>query len=403
MTGNGQDDASSHCNHFVMRKKRYCRMTVKPGDKFCGEHQPPSEAAADKTDGKVRIVCPLDPKHTCYAHNLKKHLKICNARPGEALPYIEKGVNSGGKDDADLDSYKLLSTFSTNEIMGVIQKINKIFEELLDGKVTRKLATHGVVEAEMAKPEYGDKTKKHLKQASAILGLLVEYDLIKPNICYVEFGAGRGHLSYWLAQAAEEASFLLVERSSPKHKRDNKLDKTDDKVQRIRADIADLILDKVEAISRSDFIVGVTKHLCGDATDLALRCLSNVSQQQTKVLGCIMTFCCHHRCRWASYTGKDFFEGVDLTKNDFDMMCGMTSWATCGTGFSREKNSESLQTKTEILNERDKEIGLNRDQKEEVGRRCKSILNWGRLQYLEKMGFQCFLHYYVDADVSLEN
>ncbi|EFA11905.1 tRNA:m(4)X modification enzyme TRM13 homolog-like Protein [Tribolium castaneum] len=377
-----------HCNHFVIRKKRFCRMTVKPGDTFCGEHQP----AGATTDDKIRIVCPLDPKHTCYAHNLRKHLKICNARPGAPVPYLQPGVNSGGAPE----DHKLLSEFAPSDIVAVIGKINTIFEDCLRGKITSKLGGHKVVEAEMAKPEYGDKSKKHLKQASAILGLLDESGLIKPETCFVEFGAGRGLLSYWLAQACPQATFLLIERSSPKHKRDNKLEKSD-KVRRIRADIADLVLDKLDAVSGNP-IVGVTKHLCGDATDLALRCLANVSS--VKVGGLTMTFCCHHRCRWPSYVGKDFFNRFGLTKNDFEMMCGMSSWATCGTGFSREKNQTGGTVEG---NDRDKEIGVTRSQKEELGRRSKAILNWGRLQFLEGLGFECRLHYYVEADVSLEN
>ncbi|XP_044261825.1 tRNA:m(4)X modification enzyme TRM13 homolog isoform X1 [Tribolium madens] len=378
-----------HCNHFVVRKKRFCRMSVKPGDRFCGEHQP----AGATNDDKIRIVCPLDPKHTCYAHNLRKHLKICNARPGAAVAYIQQGVNLG---DAPED-HKSLSEFSTSEIVTVIGRINKIFEEFLSDQVTGNFRGHSVVEAELAKPEYGDKSKKHLKQASAILGLLQECDLIKPETCFIEFGAGRGLLSYWLAQACPQGTFLLIERSSPKHKRDNKLEKSE-KVKRIRADIADLVLDKLDAVSGSASIVGVTKHLCGDATDLALRCLLNVSS--VKVGGLTMTFCCHHRCRWGAYVGKDFFNRVGLTKPDFEMMCGMSSWATCGTGLSREKNQIGGTVEG---NERDKEIGVTRSQKEELGRRAKALLNWGRLQFLEGLGFECRLHYYVEADVSLEN
>ncbi|XP_044261826.1 tRNA:m(4)X modification enzyme TRM13 homolog isoform X2 [Tribolium madens] len=306
-----------HCNHFVVRKKRFCRMSVKPGDRFCGEHQP----AGATNDDKIRIVCPLDPKHTCYAHNLRKHLKICNARPGAAVAYIQQGVNLG---DAPED-HKSLSEFSTSEIVTVIGRINKIFEEFLSDQVTGNFRGHSVVEAELAKPEYGDKSKKHLKQASAIL-------------------------------------------------------------------------DKLDAVSGSASIVGVTKHLCGDATDLALRCLLNVSS--VKVGGLTMTFCCHHRCRWGAYVGKDFFNRVGLTKPDFEMMCGMSSWATCGTGLSREKNQIGGTVEG---NERDKEIGVTRSQKEELGRRAKALLNWGRLQFLEGLGFECRLHYYVEADVSLEN
>lgn len=208
---------------------------------------------------------------------MRKHLKICNARPGLALPYIQKGVNSG----ATFDSHKLLFEFSTGEITAVIAKINKIYEgnfclksdqvkvffvEIVLPDLPKNLARHKIVEDEMLKPEYGDKSKKHLIQASAILGLLDQNGLIQPNNCFIEFGAGRGQLSYWLAQASPDSTFLLIERSSPKHKRDNKLDKTTDKVIRIRADIADLLLGEVPQLSKTRAIVGVTKHLCGDAT-----------------------------------------------------------------------------------------------------------------------------------------
>jgi tRNA:m4X modification enzyme len=151
MTGNEEQRLAPHCRHFVMRKKRYCRMTVKSGEEYCGEHQLPHASSGNKESGavsdqKIRIVCPLDPKQlvsnkpstncldlqlfsTCYAHNLKKHLKICNARPGIVLPYIEKGVNSGESADvSDLDSHKLLSTFPAIDMTEVISKINKIYE-----------------------------------------------------------------------------------------------------------------------------------------------------------------------------------------------------------------------------------------------------------------------------------
>lgn len=53
-----------NCKHFVIRKKRYCRMTVKQGEEYCGEHQPnnPESNAATKDDSRRRVVCPLDSK-----------------------------------------------------------------------------------------------------------------------------------------------------------------------------------------------------------------------------------------------------------------------------------------------------------------------------------------------------
>lgn len=96
-----------------------------------------------------------------------------------------------------------------------------------------------------------------------------EANLLQPNTCFVEFGAGKGKLSYWIAKACStipNSAVLLVEKASLRHKLDNKLDKNENNVHRIRVDIADLVLDKVDVIERSEKIVGTTKHLCGDAT-----------------------------------------------------------------------------------------------------------------------------------------
>lgn len=76
-------------------------------------------------------------------------------------------------------------------------------------------------------------------------------------------------MSYWIYKASESVgntSVLLIERASQRHKYDNKLDKTNGQIHRIRADIADVLLEKVNLISDSKCLVGVTKHLCGAAT-----------------------------------------------------------------------------------------------------------------------------------------
>lgn len=394
------------CKHFVLRKKRYCKMTVKIGHEYCGEHQKPLESvSADNDQQGLRIVCPLDRKHTCYAHNLKKHLKICNARPKAVESYISKGINYSDEPNTLVDdSGKLLSEFDTKCIKQTIERVRKVFENIPEDKITKKFLEFDIIEKEMLKPDYGNKTKKHLKQASSILGILKEYDLMKPSSLFIEFGAGRGALSYWLALATnfdEKSKIVIVEKASPKHKKDNKIAMTSDKIKRIRADISDLVLDNLEIVNETNYIVGVTKHLCGAATDLALRCLVNTKAFNEKVKGGVFTFCCHHRCRWIPYTGKNFFEENNLNVTDFTIMCAMASWATCGTGLSRnEKHISGDELKQ---NNRDVEIGLTRSEKEEIGRISKIILNWGRLCYMEKHSYSCKLHYYVDQTVSLEN
>lgn len=382
-------------------------MTVKRGFQYCGEHlpnDPQSECAEDSKT--LRIICPLDNKHTCFAHKLQKHLKICNAQPNTNLPYISKGVNCGQVDPDStltLQNTRQLSSVQPGAIKDLVQKITKIYDEAINGKILTNVQKHEILEVELKKPEFGDRTKKHLIQASSIVGILRQKDLIKDETCYIEFGAGKGQLSYWIAQAVADtksSSVLLVERASHRHKFDNKLDKSEGRVHRVKADIGDLMLNKVEAAEKCAGVVGLTKHLCGDATDLTLRCLQTYESNGGKVFGVIMAFCCHHRCQWTAYTGKDFFAKHGLTRDEFDIMCGMVSWAVCGSGLSRESNKDSKEIP---VNERDKEIGLSREEKEEVGRRCKNILDYGRMHFMESLGFGCEMFYYVDASVSPEN
>lgn len=64
-------DLLHHCKYYVIRKKRFCKMTVKVGEEYCGEHQKLSpnldttELDRDKTS-KIRIICPLDRKQLSF-------------------------------------------------------------------------------------------------------------------------------------------------------------------------------------------------------------------------------------------------------------------------------------------------------------------------------------------------
>lgn len=63
-----------------------------------------------------------------------------------------------------------------------------------------------------------------------------------------------------------ECSVLLIDKASHRHKQDNKLNKDCLLVERIRADISDLMISEVPLVQKANGIVGVSKHLCGAAT-----------------------------------------------------------------------------------------------------------------------------------------
>lgn len=82
-----------------------------------------------------------------------------------------------------------------------------------------------------------------------------------------------GQLSYALGQAVnlETDALLMIDKSSPRHKHDNRY-KVDGEshasIHRIRADIADVDLGRVPLVRNNRRLVGTGKHLCGAATGI---------------------------------------------------------------------------------------------------------------------------------------
>lgn len=63
---------------------------------------------------------------------------------------------------------------------------------LTNTEINEKVMNHEILKEELNNPDYGDNRKKHLLQASSILGILQSYNLLRDNTCFVEFGAGKG-------------------------------------------------------------------------------------------------------------------------------------------------------------------------------------------------------------------
>lgn len=56
----------------------------------------------------------------------------------------------------------------------------------------------------------------------------------------------------------------------------------------------------------------------------------NVPEKWTPVAGIVIALCCHHRCDWRHYVGKEYFRALGLGAVDFHYFQRMSSWATCG-------------------------------------------------------------------------
>nr|XP_033330164.1 tRNA:m(4)X modification enzyme TRM13 homolog isoform X1 [Megalopta genalis] len=395
----------NHCMYFVTRKKRYCRMTVKKGNRYCGEHQQDSvDDSVDDVAAK-RVKCPLDPTHTCYESRLSKHLKVCNAkRLIDSQPsFIVKGINV----DGTYETLKHVPLSELNQLVvdTVIDKVKAAHDKL--PCFPEVVLQHEVLQSKINDESCGKAVKKHLSQTASLLSHLERAGLVQDNTCFIEFGAGKGKLTYWLGQMIKDrkdSCILLVDRSSHRHKSDNKLKNEQYPlvIKRIRADIADLKLNNIAEIKTFNYKVGIAKHLCGVATDLTINCLNRAMQDKPicNVNGIVIAFCCHHRCEFASYVGKHYLEQCGFTSSEFPILCSIASWATCGSISSRLHADSDKEHNLKVTRYTK---SLTSSERETIGRKVKTLLNWGRLEFLNSIGFECKLVYYTTTNVSLEN
>ncbi|XP_071421845.1 tRNA:m(4)X modification enzyme TRM13 homolog [Pithys albifrons albifrons] len=426
-------------------------MVPAPGRRFCGEH-----GQEEEQNDRKRIPCPLDPKHTVYEDQLQKHLKKCNSREKPKPVYFVQGINAGLKDVADTPEKQVpLSSLSIEELQNLIIKLKKASNGL-ELRLKEQILSHQALQEALNDPKNGESAFKHLKQQASILGNMEKLHLLGPGRCFVEFGAGRGKLSHWVdvaLQNAESVQFLLVERATTRFKVDGKHKGRDSIFERLQVDIQHLCLNKVPILEKTKLpVVGIGKHLCGAATDLALRCLvesyttccdggneepaakrsrtpvtgaapdtaadhGKNTEDPKPVAGIVIALCCHHKCDWTHYVGREFFKSVGLGPVEFHYFQRMSSWATCGMRETPSKASTSEESEDQPNDTEEHEQTFSRtesgsdtlqgiltaEERKEIGGLCKRLIDHGRIEYLQQQGYKAALQYYTESAVSLEN
>ncbi|KAF9111180.1 tRNA:m(4)X modification enzyme TRM13 [Mortierella sp. AM989] len=491
------------CHFLQLSKNKYCSLTTKLGNKFCGEHSmhEPSatsvsndgvEKTTESSDGQIirkRIPCPFDPSHTAWADDLKSHLYKCNARPKDAPAHFSKDINLSLPDptksieidetNAEIGSTELapangavkadiLATLSQEQLLSLIKKIQDLYTKYVP-EIRTVILDHPALD-ERKKIV---KNIKHAHQQASLLGHMKRLDMLdNPNTCYVEFGAGRGELSNYLKVAVDDhgtATFLLIDRTPSRNKFDNAilgLEEIKSLVKRYTMDIKDLALADVpelrkdvtatqrtppmkntspgEKIEKSEIqdgaeyiekkpVVAISKHLCGGATDLTLKCLANYQQSERKhssqpspVKGVLIALCCHQLCRHYMYPNQGFLEEIGISADEFVYLTRMSSWAVCVNQTKSEKSDTTAISSVDNLDistdsnlaceddhriEADSELEklsshiptMDSHARERLGQQCKRLLDIGRVRYLKENGFDAELVYYVDQETSLEN
>ena len=115
------------------------------------------------------------------------------------------------------------------------------------------------------------------------------------------------------------------------------IEKANAEFDRIRIDLKDLYLNEVPIIKNSDKYILYGKHLCGVATDYSISALKHSiekSHDNMKFIGFVLAVCCHHKCEWDSFCGRDFLKKANVDEKLFYVIRSISSWSTSG-----EKNN----------------------------------------------------------------
>lgn len=144
-----------------------------------------------------------------------------------------------------------------------------------------------------------------------------------------------------------------------------------------------------------------------------------MAEEWSPVAGIVVALCCHHRCDWRHYVGKDYFRARGLGALEFHYFQRMSSWATCGRRTAAPEASSVPRTRGDESEDGEEHDGgghtgpedlagtlpgsLPAEEKERLGRLCKLLMDQGRLEYLQRSGFRAALQRYADPGVSLEN
>lgn len=180
-------------------------------------------------------------------------------------------------------------------------------------------------------------------QHSQLVGLLDD----AANTTFSELGAGKGYLALMIARATEACHFIINDNQTFKLKADRILRRLvregvkHTAFVRCQADLKDFViggaLEELQASSSSASdapqmrtpwkVVGVGKHLCGGATDYALRSLLSYKASGSaapqggarQLAGLCIAPCCHHRCTWQAYVGKDVLMELGLSQREIEL------------------------------------------------------------------------------------
>ena len=430
------------CQFFMENKKRNCKFPIIPNSKFCHYHSLDQDF----------VICPLEGKHAVLRSRLESHLKVCpKAKFVENISnqlWFEQGANAGlnvkgnnvesiqesikKKEETKGDEVipkeyeeneekkeqnnekeqkqaeipkttinsqknnKILVELETNNpeyLLELCLKVDLAFEQAIkEYQNVIEPLNQTLLVSSSAKASDISKNQKDDQQLSLMLDLMASYGLLSKKFVYIEYGAGKGHLSHEIAvRNNDESAHILLEKE-PRRNKFDKNHRTNPNFHRLRTDILNFNInvlgDVLTEFEKPLKLIGVSKHMCGGATDLSINSLMRLEGEKGILTGLFMVPCCHHLCTLNCYPDPEFLLSLGLKKEEIPIFFKMSSWAVTSLYDEEEKEKKAIGS----------------FKKTEIGFKVKKIVDIGRCLFLyKKTGRKTLLRKYCELNLTPEN
>lgn len=429
--------ARPQCKFFIQKKNRQCGMTRRFDEDYCSEHLILHKRLANShihnnNHHLDRVPCPLDPKHTVKKSQLKKHLTKCNKYKLEHLndtnSFYKLNLNTTHNNNNNTTQDTVSKPVVSADILN---KTIDLLYQFFDTYKINELSTCVKQNNFMISTRLNDvSNQKHAIQQSSLIQNLLEYRHTNPTdekVNVLEFGCGKAEFSRYFNQVVRASSscpstsnnnsplfeiknFILIDRGSNRLKFDSKILSdcngfNTPNIERVKIDIKDLFVDDI--LTRDKFSslqnIVISKHLCGVATDLTLRCIINNPFLFKSLDSMCIAMCCRHICDPDQYVNADFIRDIlnrfnsTLTYQEFFVtLTKLCSWATNG-------KRPGVQDCDLVELSRDRFVTVK--ERERIGLMARRVIDEGRLQWVRQNfpNSKTGLIKYVSKDISLEN
>jgi tRNA:m4X modification enzyme len=347
------------------------------------------------------------------------------------LEYFHRDFNAGAQ-GAALQAQAPRPQLDAEPPEGLVARVLAAADRLPQRVIDRsKLQLSAALRARIRGFRAEGRFRRHFEQQMSLCAQLAELGLLPEGAdrngarapvertCFLELGAGKGGVSSILAQIAA-ADLCVVDRRGFKSKYDKIARDSECAIERVTVDIMHLDAAKIPMVRRNARVVAHSKHLCGAATDFALRCIVNSflcgeGAPRPSVAAVLIATCCHQCCEWRHYVNTAFFARMGFSEKDFAAIARLSSWRLSWNGAHGDDDGEDApapQQERECGDRGSSEGGVAEaeckgaaalSERERVGEACKRLLDLGRVEFLREHGLDAELIEFCSAAWTPEN